>query len=154
MLITYYEKILNISGYGDNSTATYIAGQYAEDNGGIFVMAEHLIDDRDDGSIKIGANEWDFYNDCLINEQNTHYFFNYTPSIAYSMVSEVTDDEDAQEYKTRIYNVGFRPKMMYEFSEKYKEGLKKLRMTKMITHNPNYSFGSSKEFLRLMKLMG
>ena len=150
MLSVCYDKIISISGYGDNSTATYIAAQYAENNGGIFVMAEHLIDDQENGSILIGANEWDFYNDYLIGQHNTHYFFNYTPSIAYAMVSEI-GEENAQEFKTRLYDIAFRPKMIYQYSDKYKEALRKLKRIKPLTHNPNYSFGEPKKFLELMR---
>jgi 7-cyano-7-deazaguanine synthase in queuosine biosynthesis len=153
MLKCYYNDILNrISGYGNNATATYMAAKYAEDHNGIFVMAEHLIDDQDDGSILIGANEWDFYNDVLIGEHNTHYFFDYTPEIVYSMVKAI-DIDDAQEYKCNLYDIPFRPKMIYQYSREYEDALKQLRRTKWIKHNPNFSFGTKEEFLSFMEKM-
>jgi len=154
MLKCYYNDILmKISGYGFNAVATYMAAQYAEERSGVFVMAEHLIDDQDDGSILIGANEWDFYNDVLIGEHNTHYFFNYTPEITYAMIKEVRKDEDAQEYKHRIYGIPFRPKIIYQYSRQYEDALTQLRRTKWVKHNPNFSFGTREEFLSLMEKM-
>jgi hypothetical protein len=154
MLKCYYNDFLmKISGYGYNAVATYMAAQYAEEQGGIFVMAEHLIDDQDDSSILIGANEWDFYNDVLIGEHNTHYFFNYTPEISYAMIKEVREDEDAQEYKHRIYDIPFRPKIIYQYSRQYEDALTQLRRTKWVKHNPNFSFGTREKFLSLMEKM-
>jgi hypothetical protein len=151
MLKCYYNDVLiKISGYGHNAIATYMAAKYAEDQGGIFVMAEHLIDDQDDGSILVGANEWDFYNDVLIGEHNTHYFFNYTPEIAYSMIKAIGQD-DAQEYKHRLFDIPFRPKITYQYSRNYVDALHKLRKVKWVTHNPNFSFGKKEQFLALME---
>lgn len=151
MLKCYYNDIMGkLCGYGHNAVATYMVGQYADERDGIYVMGEHLIDDQDDGTILIGANEWDFYNDALIGVHNTHYFFEYTPSIAYAMVKAI-DIDDAQEFKSALYDVPFRPKITYQYSRNYEEALKELRKTKWITHNPNYSFGKKEQFLSLME---
>jgi hypothetical protein len=153
MLTCYYRDIMGrLCGYGYNSVATYMVGKYADEMGGIYVMGEHLIDDQDDGSILIGANEWDFYNDALIGVHNTHYFFDYTPEIVYSMVKSI-DCNDAQEFKTKLYDLPFRPKLKYQYSQAYEIALKQLRREKWIKHKPNFSFGKPEDFLETMRWM-
>ena len=151
MLSTYYYKLLTgCFGYGYNSVATYMVGEYAKQNGGIYVMAEHLIDDYDTGGFKVGCNEWDFYNDLLLGEDNTHYFFNYTPEISAAMIREFPNYSDVQESKAEFYGLKYRPKMHYEYDELYNDTLMKLRRTMKLTHNPNYTFGTPKENLRML----
>jgi hypothetical protein len=76
----YYEQIYKkLYGIGINSVATYVAGKYADENDGIAVIAEHGYD---------GFNEWDFYNDALIHEENSIYFFMYDINIFSAMLKE------------------------------------------------------------------
>lgn len=147
VLSVYHDKFIPISAYGHNAVPSYMAGMEAEQSGGIFVMAEHLIDEQPDGSIRVGANEWDFYNDRLINPGNTHYFFNYTPNISLSMVNLLDDSDDAQSYKHRIYDVPYRPKMKYEYSSAFNDVLRSIKR-RIQPHNPSYSFGSPGEYRR------
>ena len=114
MLHTYYEDIYTkLNGYGINSVATLIAGRYAEDNGGVAVIGEHAYD---------GVSEWDFYNDVLIHEDNSIYFFMWTPELVRAMQNEY-DGGDHQEFKYRLYDIPFRPKIKYQYSRLYDIGL-------------------------------
>jgi hypothetical protein len=114
MLLVYYEDIFTkLNGVGMNSAATLIAARYAEDQGGVAVIGEHGYD---------GVSEWDFYNDVLIHEDNSIYFFMWTPELVRAMQNEY-DGGDHQEFKHRLYKVAFRPKMKYQYSSSYERGL-------------------------------
>jgi hypothetical protein len=111
MLDTYYEQIYKkLRGTGYNSTAAYIAGKYADDHDGVAIIGEHGFD---------GLNEWDFYNDALIHEENSVYFFMYDPVIFSAMINEFNQYDHHQEFKRRIYNIDIRQKMKYEHSYDY-----------------------------------
>jgi asparagine synthetase B (glutamine-hydrolysing) len=151
MLSTYFYQLLTkCSGYGYNSIATYMVGEYAKQNGGIYVMAEHLIDEYKTGGFRVGCNEWDFYNDHLLGEDNTYYFFNYTPEISAAMIREFPDYNDVQKCKSEFYGLKYRPKMQYEFDNEYNLALMKLRRLVQLDHNPNYTFGTRQEYLQML----
>ncbi len=94
-----------------------IAGRYVESMGGVTVIGEHAYD---------GVSEWDFYNDALIHEDNSIYFFMWTPELVKAMQNEY-DGSDHQEFKHRLYNVAFRPKMKYQYSSSYEKALAAIR---------------------------
>jgi hypothetical protein len=129
MLRTYYEDIfVKINGCGSDSTATLIAARYAEEHGGVAVIGEHAYD---------GVSEWDFYNDVLIHENNSIYFFMWTPELVRAMRSEYlsNDTDDHQEFKHRLYRVPFRPKISYAYGKSYYTALNKI--TEQRKHFPN-----------------
>ena len=108
LIETYYNEIYKkLNGVGYNSAAAFIAAKYADENNGIAVIAEHGYD---------GTNEWDFYNDVLIHEENSVYFFMYDPEIFYAMQKEY-NGEDHQIFKHKLYGVELRPKIKYKYSE-------------------------------------
>jgi len=114
MLSIYYDDIFSkLNGYGINSVATLIAGRYAEDQGGVAVIGEHAYD---------GVSEWDFYNDVLIHEDNSIYFFMWTPELTQAMRNEYKG-EDHQEFKNKLYGIPFRPKIKYRYSSVYDSAL-------------------------------
>jgi len=118
MIHIYYEDIFTkLNGYGYNSVAALIAGRYVESMGGVTVIGEHAYD---------GVSEWDFYNDALIHEDNSIYFFMWTPELVKAMQNEY-DGSDHQEFKHRLYNVAFRPKMKYQYSSSYEKALAAIR---------------------------
>jgi hypothetical protein len=124
MLSIYYKDIFSkLNGYGINSVATLIAGRYAEDQGGVAVIGEHAYD---------GVSEWDFYNDALIHEDNSIYFFMWIPELVRAMQKEY-DGGNHQEFKYRLYNIPFRPKLIYDYSRLYGDTLSVIR-NKRITH--------------------
>ena len=154
MLRIYYNKILmQCHGYGDNSISTYIVGEYARENDGIYVMAEHLIDEKKNGGFNAGCNEWDFYNDLLLGVDNTHYFFNYTPEISSAMIREFPYHDDVQKCKAELYDLPYRPKIKYEFDSVYQKTQYDLRRSRYLTHNPHYIFGSRDEYLKMLETM-
>lgn len=109
LIQTYYETIYKrLRGNGYNSTATYIAAKYANEHNGVAVIGEHGYD---------GLNEWDFYNDALIHEENSIYFFMYDQQIFDAMKREYHIGENHQTFKQRIYAIPIRPKMKYEYSK-------------------------------------
>jgi hypothetical protein len=104
----YFNQIYKkIKGPGFNATFALVAGQYAEEKQGNVVIAEHGYN---------GFNEWDFYNDALIDEKNSIYFFLYDPEIFYSMKQEYIGEDD-QIFKKRLYNIPIRPKMRAKYSK-------------------------------------
>jgi hypothetical protein len=126
MLHIYYEDIFTkLNGYGSNAVSQLIAGRYAEDNSGVAVIGEHGYD---------GANEWDFYNDALIHEDNSIYFFMWTPELVKAMQTEY-EGEDHQEFKHRLYNIPFRPKMYYTYGPLYETAISAIRSKRSIIPN-------------------
>ena len=155
VLTVYYDEILvKCSGYGHNSVAAYIVGEYVKQQGGIYVMAEHLIDELPNGGFRVAAKEWDYYNDLLLGEDNTHYFFNYTPEISSAMIREFPDYADVQRCKSEMYGISYRPKMQYQYNSTYDLTLAQLRRSKWLKHNPNFTFGSREDYLERLKIMG
>lgn len=123
MLHIYYEDIFTkLNGYGFNSVAALVAGRYIEDMGGVAVIGEHAYD---------GVSEWDFYNDALIHEDNSIYFFMWTPELINAMQKEYYG-EDHQEFKYRLYNVPFRPKIIYNYSRSYEDALDIIRNKRIV----------------------
>jgi hypothetical protein len=114
MLYIYYKDIFTkLNGYGFNSVAVLIASRYAITMGGVAVIGEHGYDD---------VNEWDFYNDVLIDENSSIYFYMWTPELVQSMRNEY-DGDNHQEFKHRLYDIPFRPKINYQYSSDYKSAL-------------------------------
>jgi hypothetical protein len=144
MLKHFLQDIFNlINGRGQNSTSNVIAGRYVEKNSGIFLMGEHLIDDK-----SIGANEWDFYNDAIFDIGHTLHFFNYTPEICYSMIASLDFSISIQEAKSKLYGLEYRPKFNYEgYSEKYFGISRKIYRTRKFKPKSNYTLGLPETFL-------
>jgi hypothetical protein len=114
MLHIYFNDIFTrLNGYGHNSVAALIATRYAENNGGVAVIGEHGYDD---------VNEWDFYNDALISEDASIYFYMWTPELVQAMRNEY-DGGDHQEFKHKLYDIPFRPKIKYQYSDAYESAL-------------------------------
>jgi hypothetical protein len=127
MINIFYEDIFTkLNGYGFNSVAALIAGRYAEDQGGVAVIGEHGYDDN---------NEWDFYNDALIHEENSIYFFMWTLDLVKAMRNEYGGG-DHQEFKHRLYKIPFRPKMKYHYSRLYDVGLNMIMSKRKFNPNP------------------
>ena len=103
---------LNSFGVG-GVPALYVA-EYARNNGGIYVKAEHMVGDIDD-KVAVEVNEWDFYNDVLYPE-TTYDFFMYTPEIVYSMV-KLMCDTDSQSFKCNLYDIPYREKIYQNFNK-------------------------------------
>jgi len=126
MLQIYYNDIFTkLNGCGINSVAVLIASRYAEDQGGVAVIGEHGYDDN---------NEWDFYNDALIHEDNSIYFFMWTPELVQAMRNEY-DGGDHQEFKHSLYGIPFRPKLHYNYSESYEKTLSIIRAKQTVEPN-------------------
>lgn len=127
MLQTYYDEIFTkLNGIGSDSVAVLIAARYAEEMGGVAVIGEHAYDD---------VSEWDFYNEALIHENNSIYFFMWTPELIKAMQNEY-DGGDHQEFKHRLYKVPFRPKINYNYGVQYKKALAAIRAKRTISPNP------------------
>lgn len=144
--IIYKYIIKKLNGYGVATPGPIIGGMYAEEHNGIFIKSEHLIDERDD-KMYVGANEWDFYNDALINNDNTYYFFLHTPEIVYALVSSM-EGESVQKFKTDMYQLPYREKIKFgSYSETFDKVLKVFRSKRIIRPKFNHDFGSKEKFL-------
>jgi len=121
MLQIYYNDIFTkLNGYGHNSVSALIAARYARNAGGVAVIGEHGYDD---------VNEWDFYNDALIDEEASIYFYMWTPEMIQSMRKRY-NGEDHQEFKHCLYGIPFRPKLKYTYSSVYNSGLNSINSTR------------------------
>jgi hypothetical protein len=130
MLKIFYDEIVKkLNGDASDSVATYIAGKYAVDNGGVLVTGEHAYDH---------VFDYDFYNDALIDDKSTLYFFMWTPQLVKAMRDEREKFDDNQEFKYSVYDVPFRPKLKYNYSIKYQSTLIKLLSSRI--YNPRSDF--------------
>lgn len=120
-----YDKI---NSFGLGGVPALLIAEYAKEHNGIYVKGEHMIGDFGD-QVCAEMNEWDFYNDVLIDGY-TYDFFLYTPEIAYSMVS-VMDENDSQTFKCNLYDIPYRKKVTVKLSvpgTQYYHWLKRNRM--------------------------
>jgi hypothetical protein len=139
--------VRKINGVGINSVPALISGRYAQDHNGILIRGEHLIEDDVDWNTDIkgiSSNEYDFYNDVLIEKNNTYYFFLHTINIVNAMIKEIQSEETAQEYKFRLYQVPFRPKFSYFYPRLFHEVVKKLLSDRQYKPNYHYDFDKKK----------
>lgn len=122
----YYEKIYKtINGTSWPSTH-YVACEYATNEGGLFVDGGHILGDGDDliSNFNYYLPEWDFYSYVLFPNTKICNFFIHTPQIAYSTLNVVNDSDITwSDYKERVFNLRFRPKVRPQDS--YEPKLKK-----------------------------
>jgi hypothetical protein len=119
--VFYNEIFKKLNGYGYNSVPALIAGQYAQSQNGIVVIGEHAFE---------GLNEWDFYNDALL-DIDTVYYYMYTRQIVDSMIREFDPQkENSQQFKARMYKIPFRPKFKYKYSETFYSAIEAFRKTR------------------------
>jgi hypothetical protein len=145
--VIYKFIVKKINGSGIATPSPIIAAMYAKDNNGIFIKCEHLIDEKD-GQMYVGANEWDFYNDALVDKDNTYYFFMHTPEIVYSMVNRMSGSS-VQKFKSELYALPYREKIVFGgYSNMFERALTVIRRTRIHTPNFNYNFGSKEQFLK------
>jgi hypothetical protein len=123
----YYEDIFSkLNGVGVYSVAALVASRYANDNGGVAIIGEHAYD---------GVSEWDFYNDVLIGEESSIYFFMWTPELVKAMMNEY-DGDDHQEFKHRLYQIPFRPKIMFAHSQNFNDVFAAIMKKRKAKPNP------------------
>lgn len=124
VLKSYYDDIFTrLNGYGVHSVAALRAGRYAQEHGGHLVIGEHCIDGDDDAKKRVCAvNEWDFYNEALIEGAETYPFFLYTPELAYAMVARIRQGPVAA-WKAGLYGLTPRPKLHYAYSALFNQTL-------------------------------
>lgn len=133
LIKVYCEDILKkLNGRGFNSAAVLLAGRYIEEQGGVAIVGEHIIDDD-----CFGVNEWDFYNDALIHPDNSLYFFIYTPEIVYAMAKARRKNEPDQEFKLRLYGLEFRPKIKYIYGRQVDNVIYEIMKSRKIS--PKYN---------------
>jgi hypothetical protein len=74
-----------------------------------------------------GMNEWDFYNDALIHEENSIYFFMYDVHIFTAMIREYSEYDHHQLFKQKIYGIPLRKKMKYTYSKEFNKAFREIR---------------------------
>jgi hypothetical protein len=145
IIYKYINKKLN--GYGIATPAPIIGGMYAQEHNGIFIKSDNLIDEYK-GKMCVGANEWDFYNDALIDSNNTYQFFLHTPEIVYSLISQMQGNS-LQKFKTKVYNLPYRDKIKFNgYSKIFSKAIQEFRSRKVLYPNYNHIFGSKDAFLK------
>lgn len=119
LLEIYYEQIYKkIKGIGHGSVAAYIAGKYADDHGGVAIIAEHGFD---------GFNEYDFYNDVLIHIENSVYFFMYDIQIFSAMMIAYRQGENHQIFKHKLYKIPLRKKISWRYTDEVYQIIEHIR---------------------------
>lgn len=129
----FYEQIIKrLNGCGRNSVVSYIIGMYAKEQGGVFVQGEHIIDSQ-----RYALHESDIYNIALIDEETTIPFFLHNSQICKSMCNQY-DLGDPQEFKHKLYNIPYRPKMTWSYSKPVENVFNKLVKSRKTHPNPIY----------------
>jgi hypothetical protein len=105
-----YDKL---NSFGLGGVPALLIAEYAKEHNGIYVKGEHMVGDIVK-QVCTEMNEWDFYNDVLIDGY-TYDFFLYTPEIVYSMVS-LMDKKDSQTFKCDLYVIPYREKVTVKLS--------------------------------------
>lgn len=134
------------NGVGINAVPLLIAGYYCQKNNGTLISGEHIIDDSDSIDL-VSINEWDFYQDYIFNK--TIGLLNYTPEIVYSIVNSY-DKTPTQEFKTKLFNLDFRPKFKNVFSEELNYKINELNSKRKCNPITSINLGNKKEFLQMM----
>ena len=124
----YSEIFLKINGIGIDSAVPFFVAEYAKQNKGLYIKAEHCI-----GENEIELNEWDFY--CDLYYDNVFDFFLYTPEIVYS-ISILLDGRSSQEFKCELFNIEYRDKIKPTHSEFVKILYRRARSD--MKFNPKY----------------
>jgi len=148
-LIIYKNEIVDsICSGGIAAIPGIIACRYAKEHNGTLVIGEHMID-NDDTSIWPGVNDWDYYNEIFVGEDNNIPFFNYTVEMAWAMINSI-EQLPIAEWKWQTYEIDFRPKIDYNFSNLFEDLRRNISKTRK--HNPktNTNFGSKEDFVNML----
>lgn len=142
------EIVKKINGNGLNMVPVILSSKYAHSNKGSLITGEHVI--YDDHSLpEASVCEWDLYPETLYPERETYTLLNYTPEIVYSIVNQF-DESEVQEFKSKLYNLNYRPKIKNIFTDKE---IKLYRESRNILSCPKttHSFGKKDVFLNKLK---
>lgn len=125
VLKTYLTHIVNkMRAKATNMVASVFACNYVESQNGIFISSDHLFTD---GFETVQSNdafcvaEHDDYLYAMFPNTETIQFFMYTPELCYAMLKSLTEEDLTwPEAKFELYELSFRPKMKYDYSDKIK----------------------------------
>lgn len=151
----YYEKIfLTINGTAWPS-AQYHVCEYASAENGIFVDGGHILGDGDDlvKDQNFYLPEWDFYCHTLFPKTQICNFFLHTPQIAYSTLMAISDDYSWADYKERVFQLRYRPKIrpQYYFDQRFHKALKDIEKIRKKFPKQKAFFGQKDNLMRLIK---
>ena len=104
--------------------------KYVLEKNGIFVKSEHAVGDDINKKTCVEFNEWDFFNECLIENAPSYDFFMYNREICYSMIKAISD-VDSQTFKCNLYGLPYREKIVGD----YEISLKKYIFEKRLERN-------------------
>ena len=148
-LEVFRTKISNpINGMGWDVTPGIIAFLSVKDKNHTFLTGEHVIDDEH-LITKASLCEWDFYHQFFYPEYNCIGPLLYTPEITYSIIKEF-DGGEVQDFKSRLFNIDYRPKIKNRFEEKVRESCWEIIKNKPKPKHKEI-LGSKKEVTDLME---
>lgn len=105
----YKNEIVNkLNGQGINSVSTLLCSKWIKNKNAILLTGNDLLYEGE--ANKSVMLESDFYTDILYPELKIINFFFHTPEIAYSIFKKM-DNIDVQEFKSKLYNLNWRPKI-------------------------------------------
>lgn len=129
-----------LNSFGIGGVPALKVAEYVKNHDGIYIKAEHMIGD-DEEKVCVEVNEWDFYNDVLVNGY-TYDFFMYDPDIVYSMVSQMKNT-NSQEFKCQLYNIPYRDKIKIKLSNISRQYFHHLVNNRIYTPSYNWKMNSS-----------
>lgn len=136
VLKIFYERIYNtINGMGIYWAQNLVCQDYVKNIGGKFLSGVNCIGHDEpfegtkyinDRKVYVCMYEFDFYSDVLYDENFEIPFFLYTPRIAYESIKGLNNYDEA-ETKWKLFEIiDFRPKLQYQYSQKFEIMLHKL----------------------------
>ena len=147
----YYKKIYKTINGTAWPSAQYLACEYAVNHNGLFVDGGHILGDGDDlvAQHNYYLPEWDFYCSTLFPQAKICNFFLHNPAIAYASLDAVNDDLTWADYKERVFQIRYRPKIrpQFYFNQDVKRILDQLEVSRTCKPNQKTYFGSRIELM-------
>jgi|694.fasta_scaffold14001_12 hypothetical protein len=142
--------VKKFNGIGIYSVGAIIAAEYAENNNGIFVEAEHFIGDglEEIQDFKYYIPEWDFYTSVLFPKK-VFLFFLYRLELCHAMIKTIDiKHNDWMTYKHIVYNRPLRPKMKPSYSRIVNKIIKLINCSKKNIPTSHYFIGNKIELIK------
>lgn len=127
----FRDKIYPINGNGISVICSYLCGQAALENGGKLVSGVNIIGGDKNGSVFPGVYEFDFYSDIFFGEDFEIPFHIYSLEIVNATIKFVQNLDEGH-FKHQLYQIDYREKMLFEYSENFLRAIRMLRNKKQI----------------------
>ena len=127
----YRHLIYPINGNGIAVICSYLCGRVALANNSKLVTGVNIIGGDENGSVYPGLYEFDFYLDVFFGENIEIPFHLYSLEIVNETVKFIQNLDEGN-FKSKLYQIDYREKMLFEYSENMLTVLRILRNKKKI----------------------